>query len=341
MVLFVGSVVNPSATEIAAALALWVCGLALLSREHERVDKGLVTGVGIAGCVLALSRQLGPLWILLIALSILLVANRAALRNLARSNFARLWAVLIAACSLAQVGWNATANSLEVSRSGNQRVDIGTAEIVRKSLGATFSRSQEMIGRFGWLDTPAPPITWVPWIAGIGLLVLSALLWARRRYVTVLIGLVAAVIVVPVVIESAAYRDAGGLSWQGRYTMPLAVGIPIIAASALAATERGRRLFTAWLVAAIGVMIGLAQLIAFAQNLRRYTVGYDGSLQFWKDTGWVPPVSPLLVTIAYAVATGAFVAWLLAVVPRSAARQGSTPPRPEGHDARTEKAVPA
>jgi hypothetical protein len=128
----------------------------------------------------------------------------------------------------------------------------------------------------------------------------------------VLLALLAATIAVPVVIESTAYRNAGGVTWQGRYTLPLAVGIPILAAIALASTERGRQLVTPRLLVTLGVIVGVGHSIAFAQNLRRYTVGYDGELQFWKHPQWTPPLSPLLLTIAYAVVISAFVVWLLA-----------------------------
>jgi hypothetical protein len=125
----------------------------------------------------------------------------------------------------------------------------------------------------------------------------------------------AVVVIVPIVIESAAYGDAGGLSWQGRYTLPIAVGVPILAAFALATTERGRQLVSRRFLLVTGVVLAVAQAFAFAQNLRRYTVGYDGAVQFWKHPDWTPPVSPLLLTILYLVVIGAFVAWLLGAVP--------------------------
>ena len=81
MVLFLSGVVNPSVPEIAASLALWVAGLVLVSGSHERVDKRLITVMGISGCTLALSRQLGPLWLGLIALTLLAMTSRQLLRE--------------------------------------------------------------------------------------------------------------------------------------------------------------------------------------------------------------------------------------------------------------------
>jgi hypothetical protein len=315
MVLFMNSVVNPSGLEISASLVVWICGLILVVHAHERVDRLLVTAVGIAGCVLALTRQLGPLWLGLIALTMLGLANRAGLRNLARSKSARLWAALIAASSLAQVAWNVIVKPLDVSRSGKPVVHADAPEIVRTTLGATFFRYREMIGNFGWLDTMSPAVTWALWTVVLAFLFFAALFWVTRRQMAVLLALLLATIVVPVVIESMEYREAP-YSWQGRYTLPIALGIPILAAVALASTERGRRLMTGRLVVTIGVLLGVAHFFAFAQNLRRYTVGYDGEIQFWKHAHWSPPLSPLLLVILYAIAVGMFIAWLLVLVPQ-------------------------
>jgi hypothetical protein len=311
MVLFVGGSVNPSVPEIAAAIALWVCGLALVSQARDRIDNRLVTAVGISGCALALSRQLAPVWLGLTALTVFAYANRGALRNLARSGWARLWAALIAACALAQIAWVVIVKPLDATLLGRKRVDVPASEIVRSSLGATFGRYREMIGVFGWLDTPSPALTYLLWTAALGFLLLLAVMWARRRDILLVIGLVVATIVVPIILESRAYRDVGGVFWQGRYTLPLAVGIPIFAAVASASTERGRQFVQPRILVAIGAMLTVANVLAFSQNLRRYTVGYNGALQYWKNPSWAPPLSPLLLTVAYAIAFTAFAAWAL------------------------------
>jgi hypothetical protein len=315
MVLFVSSTVNPSSPEITASIAFWVCGLVLISRAHEQVDDRLVTAVGIAGCVLALSRQLGPLWLALIVLTMLGVSNRVARQNLARSRRARIWAAAVGASFVAQLAWDVLAKPLDVSRSGHASVHLATAEIIRITTGQAFDRYWEMIGWFGWLDTPSPALTWVPWTFALAFLVIVAVLWTTRRQVAVLLSLTAATIVVPIVIESATYSDAGAPTWQGRYTLPLAVGVPILAAFALSSSERGRQLATRRLLVSVGAVLGVAQIIAFAQNLRRYTVGHYGDLQFWSHAKWSPPLPPIVVTVAFIIGVAAFMWWLLRIAP--------------------------
>jgi hypothetical protein len=310
MVLFMGSVVNPNGVEIGASIALWICGIVLVSTSSARVDKRLVTAVGIAACVLAMSRQLGPLWLALIALAIVGVSNRAALRNVARSGWARLWGLLVLGSVFGQVAWDVIVRPRDATLVERASTGLSTLEVIEDSIGSTYRWYREMIGWFGWLDTPAPLLTWLIWTAAITFFVAVAVSWAGRREVLVLLTVVAGVIVVPIVIEATPYRAAGTF-WQGRYALPLAVGVPVLAAFALAATQRGRELLTTRFLWSVGVAVGLAHLLAFAQNLRRYTVGYLGEIQYWRHTFWLPPVSPLLLTIGYAIVVFAFTAWLL------------------------------
>jgi hypothetical protein len=65
----------------------------------------------------------------------------------------------------------------------------------------------------------------------------------------------------------------------------------------------------------IGAVLGVAQIIAFAQNLRRYTVGHYGDLQFWSHAKWSPPLPPIVVTVAFIIGVAAFMWWLLRIAP--------------------------
>jgi Predicted membrane protein (DUF2142) len=313
-VLFLSSSVNPSSAEITAALALWVCGLVLLSRAQERVDNRLVTAVGISACVLALSRALGPLWVALIALTIVVSsANRAGVANLARSNWARAWAVLVVLCGGAQLAWTTSVDSFDFTRTEFGQLDFPLTSIVRITFGGTFLRYEEMIGAFGWIETRAPALTYVVWTAGIGLLVLLAVAWCARRYVAAVAVLLAATVLVPVALESAVFNESGGYGWQGRYTLPLAIGVPILAAFGLSLTERGRQLIQSRLVLVIGAALAVSYVLAFVQNLRRYTAGPESELQFWKVADWSPPVSSLILMPLFCIVVVAFVWWMLAL----------------------------
>jgi Mn2+/Fe2+ NRAMP family transporter len=127
------------------------------------------------------------------------------------------------------------------------------------------------------------------------------------------LGLIAAVVLGVTGREALrSATNADGAFWQGSYTLPLAVGMPILAAFALAATERGRELVGSRFVLVVGLVVSFAQLLAFAQNLRRYTVGIKGPIAYFQHAQWNPPLPSLVLTVAYALAVTAYVAWLLA-----------------------------
>jgi hypothetical protein len=310
--LFVGGVVHPSGPEIAAAIALWTCGLALVSSSEQRVDNRLVAATGVSGCVLALSRPLGPLWLALVVLTIAGFTNRAAVQRLARSGWVRVWSAFVAAAVLAQIAWDVVQRPREATLLVDRASEhLSALEAARDSVGRMFQWFQEMVGRFGWLDTTTPVLTWLPWIGVVVFLVFVAAAWSTRRQLAVLLALLAATVVVPVVIETTPYRD-GGTFWQGRYSMPLAVGIPIVAAFVLASTARGRELLTPRVTWTVGITVVVAQVLAYAQNLRRYTVGARGPLLYWWHPRWHPPgIPPLLLSLAYIGLVVVFVAWLL------------------------------
>lgn len=310
MALFLGGVVNPSGPEIAAALAFWVCSLVLVSRPGARVDNTVVAGAGVAGCALALSRELGPLWLVLIAVVVLAMASRETLRSLARSTWVRVWGGLVVASALAQVAWDAIVQPRDATLAARAPSGLSWLEQVQDSFGQTFRWYREMIGWFGWLDNPAATLVWIPWTAALAFLVFVALAWVRRRHAVVLVALMAAVVVVPVVVNATPY-NADGTFWQGSYTLPLAVGVPIIAAFTLAATERGRDLVNGRFVLVVALVVGFGQFLAFAQDLRRYTIGVDGPIAYFQRAQWNPPLPPLLLTVVFALAVTTFVAWLL------------------------------
>jgi drug/metabolite transporter (DMT)-like permease len=128
----------------------------------------------------------------------------------------------------------------------------------------------------------------------------------------VLLGVLGAVVAVPVVIQSTL-DDHAGTVWQGRYSLPIAVGVPLVATFALSATERGRELTTRRFVWVVGVLLGLGHILAFAQNLRRYTKGATKDVWYFLHADWEPPLPALFLTVAYVVVAAAFVAWVLLV----------------------------
>ena len=109
MVLFLGATVSPSGVEIGSAIGVWVHGSVLAKEAADRVDPKLVDRLGIAACVLVLSRALSPLWLAVLGLVLLILTTRSGLRALVRSRRIWVWAGVLAVCSAVQLWWYSSA----------------------------------------------------------------------------------------------------------------------------------------------------------------------------------------------------------------------------------------
>ena len=97
----------------------------------------------------------------------------------------------------------------------------------------SFARLQQMIGVFGWLDTNSPGFTLFLWIVALGSVLTLALLVGPRRLVVATTAILVLTVLLPIALEVPSVC-AAGYFWQGRYTLPLAVGVPVLAGIAAA-----------------------------------------------------------------------------------------------------------
>jgi hypothetical protein len=309
MVYFLAGTVSPSGIETAAAVGVWTHG-AVLAADDDALGSRVLDRLGIAAAILVLSRALSPLWLVVIAAILLLLVDRSRLLRIVRHRRAQVWAVVVVAAVVVQAWWNFYADPLD--RLAGTPVKAGWGDLVRTSFGKTPQKVEEMIGVFGWLDTRSPTLTFAIWTLAVGALAGLVLVFGGSRYIRAFAAAFAAVLVLPVVIESVG-ADRAGFIWQGRYSLPLAVGVPLLAGFGLASSETmraaGRRF--PWVVVAA---LGLAQVLAFGQALRRYAVGAKGPLWFFGDARWDPPVPAPLLVLGYAVVV-AVLTWLFVLGP--------------------------
>jgi hypothetical protein len=308
--LFFAASVNPNGIEIAAGIGLWVSGAVLVSEARssssDRLDLRLVARVGIAAGVVVLTRQLGPLWVGLAVLVLAGLAGMQGLRALRRSRALWVWAGVVAGCFVAQLGWIVWVGGLDPHNFLGVASHEDGITLARKSIGDSHAYLREMIGVFGWRDVPSPTLTFLIWFAALGGLSAFAVAFGRRREVVAFLVVGAATAVLPVALY---VQQSGYAGWQGRYTMPLAVGVPVLAGLALRGTAVRNARGAAVVLA--GAALGVGHVLAFAQNLRRYTVGAGGTVWFWTQEAWSPPMSSLLLVMAFVVATAGWVTWLL------------------------------
>jgi hypothetical protein len=308
MAFFLFGVVSPSALEVAAAFAVWVAAVAL-ARSQGSLDRTSVTVLAVTGVALALTRPLSPAWLALIVVAVGILAERRRRGVLLRSRPVQLTLAILAVAGVFQIAWTVLSGAISAP-DPRLAVDAPFTTVARLAIGDSADQVQQLIGNFGWLDSPAPALTVVLWLVLVGAALLAAALVAGRRELVVLGSLVGVVIALPVVadIQQAA---ATGLVWQGRYTLPLAMGVPIVAAFVLARSPLGAVVASARARALVGGGIAVAQVAAYYWMLRRYTVGDEGGIWFWTQAAWEPPVPPLLLLAGYAAGWVALSWWLL------------------------------
>lgn len=318
MVWFLGGVVNPSGLEVCAAICLWVAGFVLVTEHATSPPRGLVAVVGFTAAVFMLVRPLSPLWVALTIAVLALAGGGRSVVSLFKDRMVQMVALPLAACGAVAVWWIETKHSLDLLPVG-AHLAAGTSTL--GILGAVFSRVpwwlHQMVGIFGALDTPSPPLTYGLWSIVVGGACVAALMVGRWRERAALAGLILCVVFLPVAIAFSQYHRLG-IVWQGRDILPLATGVPVLAvgiAQDSAAVGRWR----GWIAMGTSVAMGIASVVAFLEALRRYTVGASGPLNFLAGT-WHPPLGILGVAIADIVVVGLLLTWTGSLGCRSARR---------------------
>lgn len=332
MTVFLVGTVNPSGFETALGLLVWAVLLpvALVPGKVD-VRARFLGGVGAAAGLLMV-RPSSPVLAALIALCLLVLSTRPARRRVVEALRGRGWLLptaIAAAASAATLAWLVVVRPTD-SLGGDPDPKLDSpARALAGAAAASGKYLQQQVGVFGWLDTPAPLATWLPWAASLAALVMTALALGRRRRALVVLAVLT--LVVPAVTQVPTAADLG-LIWQGRYLLPLSVGVPLLAVAALTSTRLGEhaaRSLAPWVVGASA----LAQVSALAWVLWRYGWGLK-QLPLLSPAGWTPVVGAFpalgigVAGILTATAAVLLVPGLRSGGPAPARRRGARRPTP-------------
>lgn len=321
MVVFLNSTVNPAAIEIAAAFALWAQLLTLLRYPDPARDVARLWWVALSTLFFANARGLSLLWAVVIVVVCVVATSWGHVRALLAQRRARPAWVAVMAGGAAAAAWLLGADSLSAGTPGSSGVSIRAALV--NSILNTNAYLLNMVGEFGWLDTFLEHWVYMAWALLLGVVLLPALAAARRRDLWALLGLGAAILVLPVLVHSWQ-APTFGIIWQGRYVLPVAVGLPLLAGYVLhdRLVVPGR--FLARLGVAVAAVACLVQGAAFVENLHRYVNGEDGGWASLEPDAWLPPLPlPMLLALA-AVAILAYGGLLVGVARIAPADEDST-----------------
>jgi hypothetical protein len=292
MALYLVGVVNANGLEIAAAVCLWATSAAVATGADGR---RLLVRMAVAFIVLVNLRSLSIAFGLAALALPFALADRTRLASLARRSDMRRTLLACVLGLVPAVAWN-------VKYGSPYRAWWLPSESVGKSFRDSFGSIPGMVGEFGGIR---PRVAILLWLAVVVGLVGFALVGSTWRMRTVLLALLAAVVVVPVVIQSRVMLPIGAL-WYGRYALPLAAGLPILATFApTAATPR------VWFRAAALPALATAGMIAFVLADRRYAVGAHGPLLYLTDPVWGSSARHALPIAVCALALSALTVMLM------------------------------
>ena len=299
MMIFVGASLSGSSLETMGSLAL-MAGLLRLSRESP-APLWTWTLVGAAGVLLALSRTLGPAW--LVADLILWVAfcgrarTVAVLRARPRASAIAAGALLVAI--VLNRAWEAAYGPAHVTTSL-----IPSASSIRAGIDQMSDNLPELVGRFGNLEVHLPTWIVVAWALAALAAAWAALRWATRRERATIVVTAGLCMAAPIYLFAAVIAQTG-FGVQGRHYLALVVVLALLVGEVL-----GRRSGARW-PALLGLLAAAGQLTAWWVNSRRYAVGTSGPWWFLGSARWSPPLGwePWLALVLAACALLIYGAW--------------------------------
>jgi hypothetical protein len=312
MVLFLNGAVNPNSVEYATSAALLANLVLLLQRSGDRqAYRRFVPVITAAACFLANTKGLSLLWLALVVVTAGILGSWPQLKAISRSVWVWAGTAVIGFSCIFALYWITEHDSLSSNPfEGAGSSPFTGAEIM---IDRTFDYAAGYVGQFGWLDVPAPMGAYVLWL-GLGVaLVMAALVLTRGRGRTATIFLLAALLLLPPLLQAQAVEEFG-IIWQGRYI--LAVFVPLLMVSGLALDRMDSQGFSrqaAGLLKATVILLAVFHFWTFMQTLRRYVTGWALDrrwIEMITQPSWLPPGGMLLCTAGFA-AMLALAVWLL------------------------------
>lgn len=304
--LFLGGVVNSSSFEIATAILTWTSALIAFRADVGALRPRFVAIFVVGASLLLSSRLLAPLWIAIILASVL--TFNGTWKTFFRFLTTRAGVACTGALTLilsVTGGWSLTHPNHYLGVGGpptstREALAIFVTSLVRQSPDLL----QSAAGTLGWLETVlawAPLLVYPTWALLVGASMNAASRTRERAVMVVLCGLG---VLLPAALETAMWSGQG---WQGRYTLPLLVGIPLVAAFAnnRRDTQDQARLGAPWTMYSAVTLIFIAGVYSVVMNAHRYSVGLSASL-LGSTNVWEGPLGFWLPLAANTLALSAF-----------------------------------
>ncbi len=293
-------------------MAVWTSITALLAGSG-RVPSRLIARVGVAAVVLACARPTSPiLLVAIVAVALAFGADRVRLRDLWASSRVRALVGVVGAALAANVVFVVANRSLSHVIL-TPALPTSNADLARQALERSPGWLDEALGSLGWLGYGAVQlpvfVRWL-WWATIAVVAVLGLVRATNRQRVVLVLLMAGCVTVPIV--AAVLKP--DVAWQGRYALPVLIGIPLLAGMAAdrsVPSGRGERVLASVLV----VVLAACQVAGHQQLMTRNLLGLPNRLlRGILHAPWNGPLSPLVLLSLAGLGSLGFLALCLVAI---------------------------
>jgi Predicted membrane protein (DUF2142) len=296
------STVNPSGLEMSSALSAWTSGVALANGPSQQVRRRILVRFVVSLAFLSQIRDLGPVFVVAIALALAAWYGVPETVELLRRRATKLIVLGVGLCVAFMAIWVFAIAKLNFVPNSNLAPHAGILTTIGRSAERYGTDLQQLVGAFGWNDTPPPH-----WVTDLGLGVMAmllsiGLLFATNRQRLIAAALAAFSVVFPIVLIAAAARENGILG-QGRYWFPLLAGVLIVAAEA-GGSRLAKANWPLWAVVAVSAVT--IDVVCFQVALDRFRFGVG---QPEVRAGWNPPGGADLWPVVYAALSVLFAWW--------------------------------
>lgn len=311
MVAYLGAMINPNGLEIAAGASLWANLLLWLDGPEPRDRRAGLIGSAVAATAMVLVRTVAIAWVGVAVLSVLVLIRREWFVSQVRTRKAILpIGVVVAAIGAAGV-WALAARETDIApiTSGHFTPTHYTLlHNMHRAYQDLMHWLRQAIANFGWLDTPLKqPMYDLYFTAFFVLVGLAVLGIVRGRWRP---GLAAAITVGLAVLATVyfAARGANTLKlsfWQGRYSLPTAMGVPIMLGYAAGSWSQRVRWLAGLVSAAAVSLVAIVHVDGFITFFTRNTAGLRHALTV--SGRWQPPLGIVTWLVVLVVALVFFV----------------------------------
>jgi hypothetical protein len=310
--------VNPNSLEIAAGISLAAAAVPLLLGGDSAHAPRWLRRAALAAMGIGQFRAMGPELIAALLVVLLVPPSRARLRQLWRRPSARWWSAgVLASCALGET-WTVISKVGDIGNVVNTR--YSTLQILRTELlpdGRLLRVVEQMIDGFSYYDTKPPILILVVWGIPIVLLLVTAFAWGTWLERWRLAALVAGALAIPVLFEVSS-ANAFGFSFQGRYILPLAVAVPMLAAFIVGRSGQLTTIAQARVIRALTLLLLPVQLLSLGYVMDRWQSGVGRGHTLDPLRGSWHPVTgsllPLVLMAAGLIGLGVL-AWRAARLP--------------------------